>query len=306
MRIVSVLPSATEIVAALDHEAWLVGRSEECDYPESVRALPVVMRAKRWDSDRSSVEIDRRVQATRSHGESLYTLDVNRLRSLAPNLLLTQDLCGVCSVTEDEVRSACAEAGVAPQIVSLTPRSLEDVWKSIETVGRAIDDPGRGAAFAEQLRDRSRKDAQPPPGGRPRVGVLEWLDPPILAGLWTPDMIAAAGGDPAPTRSGEPGLRLTWPEVMARPLDLVIISPCSFSVDRTLHELRSSWVAHSLANMTPRYGTWIADEAYFSRPGPRLADGVDLIRHLLAGDEWKPPMPVQSWTGVEPSNGASP
>lgn len=306
MRIVSVLPSATEIVVALDHESWLVGRSEECDYPASVQSLPVVMRAKSWDSDRPSSEIDLRIQTTRARGESLYTLDVAQLRSLAPDLLLTQDLCGVCSVTEDEVRSACAQAGVAPRIISLTPRTLEEVWQSIETVGHAIGDPARSATFALRLRHRLRDPQELPRSGRPRVAVLEWLDPPILAGLWTPDMIVAGGGDPAPTRSGEPGIRRTWPEVIAEPLDLVIVSPCSFPVDRTLHELQSSPAARSLAQISPRFGTWIADEAYFSRPGPRLADGVDLIRHLLAVDRWEPPMPVQSWNSVAPADGARP
>ncbi|MFZ0891246.1 MAG: ABC transporter substrate-binding protein [Thermoplasmata archaeon] len=304
MRIVSVLPSATEIVAALGHEAWLVGRSEECDFPPSVRSIPAVMRAKHWDSDRPSSEIDRRVQTTRARGESLYSLDVDRLRSLAPDLLLTQDLCGVCSVTEDEVRSACAQAGVAPEVVSLTPRTLEEVWQSIELVGRAIGDPSRGAAFAENLRHRVADSAGPTRSRRPSVGILEWLDPPILAGLWTPDMIIAAGGEPAPTRSGEPGLRRTWPEVIAQAPDLVIVSPCSFSVDRTQQELRSSPVARSLTRLAPRFGTWIADEAYFSRPGPRLADGVDLIRHLLAVEQWQPPMPVQLWGMAAPLDGA--
>jgi iron complex transport system substrate-binding protein len=305
MRIVSVLPSATEIVAALGRESWLVGRSEECDFPPSVRSLPVVMRAKSWDSDRPSSEIDGRVQTTRARGESLYSLDIPQLQLLAPELLLTQDLCGVCSVTEDEVQSACAQAGVAPRITSLTPRTLEEVWQSVETVGRALGDPARGIAFAQHLRSRVGATGNLPRTGGPRVGVLEWLDPPILAGLWVPDMIDAAGGDPGPARSGEPGLRRTWPEVLAQSFDLVILSPCSFSVDRTRTELRRSPVVESLTRLTPRCGIWIADEAYFSRPGPRLADGVDLIRHLLAADRWEPPMPVESWSSVRPVEGAS-
>ncbi len=142
MRVVSLLPSATEIVFALGHGSELVGRSVDCDFPDAALALPVVMHPRDWDSDAPSIVIDERVRRTRSRGESLYELDVDRLRQLRPDLLLTQDLCGVCSVTEREVREACQLAGVRPEVVSLMPRTLEDVWRSVEVVGRALGDPG--------------------------------------------------------------------------------------------------------------------------------------------------------------------
>jgi iron complex transport system substrate-binding protein len=299
MRIVSLLPSATEIVARLGRENWLVGRSEECDYPVSIRALPVVMRARKSDGGQRSEEIDRRVLETRRRGESLYHLDVPLLQSLAPDLLLTQDLCGVCSVTEAEVQSACAKAGLAPKIVSLTPRTLEDVWHSIETVGQAIQEPARGKKVAQELRSRIGSLGEGPPASRARVEVLEWLDPPMLAGLWTPDIIRAAGGAPVPMRPGEPGVRMQWSDLISTSPDLLVVSPCSFGVERTGHELQRPQIARPLMEMAPRLGTWIADEAYFSRPGPRLADGVDLIRHLLTGDRWTPPMPIRPWSASE-------
>jgi len=133
------LPSATEIVCALGHAADLVGRSAECDHPAEVRSLPVVMSARHWDPDTSSAVIDARVRTARGRGESLYSLDVALLRELRPDVLLTQDLCGVCSVTGSEVDAACAEAGIRPSVVSLTPRSLDEVWNSIETVGVALE-----------------------------------------------------------------------------------------------------------------------------------------------------------------------
>jgi iron complex transport system substrate-binding protein len=294
MRVVSVLPSATEIVCALGHGPELVGRSEECDFPSEVKSLPAVMRPRTWDSGRSSREIDDRVQKVRGSGESLYELDVDLLRSLDPDLLLTQDLCTVCSVTDAEVAAACAKADVAPRIVSLTPRTLSDVWLSIEAVGRALDDPERGHAFARELRAR----CAPPrsPGARPRIAVVEWLDPPILAGLWAPDMIRAAGGSTTGARRGRPGTRTSWTELAELAPDLMILSPCSFSVDRTRRELADPRLARDVARVHPPRGIFLADEAFFSRPGPRLADGVELLRRLLGGSLGSPPMPAESWS----------
>lgn len=292
MRVVSVLPSATEIVWALGHGSELVGRSAECDFPPEVRGLPVVMRAKVEDSDRPSREIDDRVRRVRSAKESLYELDIELLRRLAPDVILTQDLCGVCSVTDAEVAAACARADVAPLILSLTPRTLSDVWESIERVGRALDDPGAGRDLAGRL--RARTGDRPVPGTRPRVAVVEWLDPPILAGLWAPEIVRAAGAKIVGTRRGRPGVRTDWAAIAAAAPDLLVLSPCSFSVERSREELRDPALRSAVEGVRPRLGTFVADEAYFSRPGPRLADGVDLVRNLLANRAWTPPMPVES------------
>jgi iron complex transport system substrate-binding protein len=289
VRVVSVLPSATEIVVALGHEAELVGRSAECDFPESVRALPVVMRPRTLDADRPSGEIDARVRDVRSTGQSLYELDLDLLRRLDPDLILTQDLCGVCSVTDAEVAAACAKADVAPRIVSLTPRTLEGVWRSVETVGRALDDPDAGRALARQLRLRARPSATS--GPPPRVAVIEWLDPPILAGLWTPDIVRSAGGTSPDVRSGRPGVRTDWTSLARSDWDLAVLSPCSFRVERTRRELADPRLRAEVERLRPTLGTYLADEAYFSRPGPRLADGIDLLRHLIARTRWDAPMP---------------
>ena len=281
MRIVSLLPSATEIVHALGGGSDLVGRSEECDFPPAVRELPVVMHAKSWDSAAPSSEIDARVRRVRATGESLYALDVEAIAALRPDVLLTQDLCGVCSVTESEVEQACHAAGVSPEIIALTPRRLEEVWSSVETIGAAIGRRAEATRLAAELRRRSR----PPRSAirAPSVAVVEWLDPPILAGLWTPDSVAAAGGVSWHAEPGEPGVRSSWSELRdARP-DLVVLSPCSFSVPRTLEELRDSPVRPVVDSVDPARGFWVADEAYFSRPGPRLADGVELVARLLEG-----------------------
>ncbi|MGA7923087.1 MAG: cobalamin-binding protein [Thermoplasmata archaeon] len=292
-RVVSLLPSATEIVARLGAESWLVGRSEECDSPASVLTLPVVMRARTLDRDQPSGEIDARVRATRQQNQSLYALDLVALRTLRPDVIFTQDLCGVCSVTESEVTSACRDSGVTPRIVSLSPRSLDSVWDSVVQVGDALQLSDRGRALADELRRRAAKTG---PSSGARVVVVEWLDPPFVAGLWAPDMIAAAGGIPVGTTSTSEGLRSTWAHVRDLRPDLVIVSPCSFPVSRTVTELHESPAGEKLGQMRPSLGTWLVDEAYFSRPGPRLAEGVELIRALLGGEEPAHPlMPVRRW-----------
>ncbi|MHB1435585.1 MAG: TroA family protein [Thermoplasmata archaeon] len=302
MRIVSVLPSATEIVYALGHGSELVARSEECDYPPEVRNLPAVMRPRTRDFDLPSAAIDARVQSVRSRKESLYELDLPALQRLNPDLLLTQDLCGVCSVTDAEVASACATAGITPRIVSLAPRTLGEVAASLEQVADAIGDAPAGRAAADRFREVLRPTGPDPPEAR--VAIVEWLDPPILAGLWAPDQARAAGGIAPAVRSGEPGLRTGWEELGELRPDLMILAPCSFSVDRTRREIAGTPnVRAALDRIRPRWGTWLADEAYFSRPGPRLAEGVKLIRDLLRGARPSGALPVERWVPGEPGRG---
>jgi len=292
MRVVSLLPSATEIVCALGHGSELVGRSSDCDFPEAVRTLPVVMHPRTWDADAPSRAIDDRVRATRSSGASLYELDVDCLRRLSPDLILTQDLCGVCSVTDREVRDACRNAGVAPAIVSLAPRTLDEVWESVEVVGRALDDSDAGVRLARALRERS---ASATAHSRPSVALVEWLDPPILAGLWSDDQVRAAGARALGPGPGEPGTRTTWEEIARQGPDLLVLSPCSFSVERSRRELDDRSLSSLVAEVRAPRGTFVADEAYFSRPGPRLIEGVELLRSLIAGSRGPFPLPVCRW-----------
>jgi len=296
MRIVSVLPSATEIVCALGHGEELVGRSLECDYPPEVQRLPAVMWPRTIDADHTSAEIDERVRRVRGRGDSLYVLDIEALRALQPDLLLTQDLCGVCSVTSEEVTDACTRAGVAPRVLSLVPRTLEDVWRSFPTVAAALQDPEAGLRLEQAARTASAA-ARGTPGTAHRVAIVEWVDPPILAGLWDAEIVAAAGGVSVGPGKGEPSVRTTWKELAALAPDLVVISPCSFSVPRTERELSAPHVAEGVRRLSPALGVYLADEAYFSRPGPRLADGVRLVRSLLERRAVHDPLPVRRWEG---------
>ncbi|MEM0129726.1 MAG: cobalamin-binding protein [Thermoplasmata archaeon] len=291
MRVVSLLPSATEIVAALGHAGDLVGRSAECDYPPEIRSRRVVMRPKVDDFEKDSASIDARVREVRSRDESLYAIDLDALRSLRPDLLLTQDLCSVCSVTEHEVVRACARSGVSPRIVSLRPTRLGEVWESVRTVARALGDEPAADRLLESVGVRA---SAAPPSGR-RVAVVEWVDPPIVAGLWTPDIVACAGGLPYGAVPGKPGERTRWDTIVRDAPDLVVLSPCSFSVDRCRLEIARSDAGPALDSLASSGEVVLADEAYFSRPGPRLADGVGLIRRLLEGGPCTGPMPVRRW-----------
>ncbi|HEV2166316.1 MAG TPA: cobalamin-binding protein [Thermoplasmata archaeon] len=293
MRIVSLLPSSTEIVCALGAERLLVGRSSECDFPPSVRALPAVMRPKLEDFFRPSSEIDARVRRVRANGESLYALDLGLLRSLRPDLLITQDLCSVCSVTEAEAAAACASAGISPRVVSLSPRTLAEVWASIGLIGASIGHVEEAKALVRSLPGGSPhlRDGGTPP----RVAVVEWVDPPILAGLWANEMIESAGGRSIGPGVGEVGERTSWKEIDLRAPDLVVISPCSFGIERTRRELRKVRLPEAWKGRYPRLGCWLADEAFFSRPGPRLAEGVALIRALAAGSTPSVTLPFERW-----------
>lgn len=298
MRVVSLLPSATEIVEFLGHGEELLGRSEECDFPPKVQQLPVVMRARTLDSAMASREINDRVQKVRGVGESLYALDIDLLRTLRPELILTQDLCSVCSVTGEEVASACSDAGVEPRILSLSPRTLEEVWNTIPAIASALGDAQAGRRASSELAQEAGPRV-PRSSAAPRVAVVEWLDPPILAGSWTPDMIEWAGGRPyGGVHGGAPEVRTSWAEITHDPPEILVASPCSFPLDRTERELADPALERETSALRGATNFWLADEAYFSRPGPRLRWGIDLLRSLIEGRAPRAPMPVRRYLPV--------
>jgi iron complex transport system substrate-binding protein len=293
VRIVSFLPSATEIVFSLGQGSALVGRSEECDFPPEVARIPVVMRARHLDRDASSRAIDARVTSNLQQQESLYEIDLERLRALAPDVVLTQDLCRVCSITEAELVTACASAGVRPTILSLEPRTLDQVWGSIATVGDAIGASEQARQVISDLERRTLLEPSSPPVDHPTVAVVEWVDPPILSGFWTPEMAHRAGATYLGPRVGAPAQRSTWQRIADAEPDLVVVSPCSFRIERTRREMGP--VAAEVETLGPRLGVWTADEAYFSRPGPRLAEGVALLRYLIGRGTGAPSLPFERW-----------
>ncbi|MFC4591187.1 cobalamin-binding protein [Sphaerisporangium corydalis] len=288
MRIVSLLPAATDIVAVLGLAGDLVGRTHECDWPpEAVASVPVVTRAG-FSSDRmSSREISDAVGGASHQGSSLYTLDVERLAELAPDVVLTQDLCDVCAVSYTAVSRAVRVLDTGPRVVSLEPRTLTDVLGCLERVGDVLDVPDVAARRAGELRERLSKVGAAVAGRpRPRVAAIEWLDPLWPAGHWVPEQIRAAGGEPLLAEVGEHTTPMEWEALRASEPDVIVLVPCGLSPERTESEWRSLTLLPGWPDLPAvRSGqVWVLDgPAYFNRPGPRVVRGAEILAHVLHG-----------------------
>lgn len=285
-RIVSLLPSATEIVCALGLEHQLVGRSHECDYPPTVERLPALT-APRFDPAGSSLEIDRRVRAIVSEALSVYRVDAERLRALAPDYIVTQSQCEVCAVSESDVERAVADwIGTQPEVVSLKARDLDGVWIDIERVGEALGVARSGADAAQALRERAGtiRERAARAGYRPGVACIEWIEPLMAAGNWMPEMVAIAGGRDLFGKSGEHSPAITLDELCAMNPEIILLAPCGFPIERTLADL------HILRN-EPRWNeleavtsgrVFVADgNQYFNRPGPRIAESIEILAEII-------------------------
>lgn len=286
LRVVSLLPSATEIVCALGLEAQLVGVTHECDYPPVVRSLPKVTRTL-IPTAASSAEIDALVREKLSAGRALYTLDLDVLASLKPDLIVTQALCDVCAVAEDEVQAAACQLPGTPRIINLEPMTLGGVLASIAQVAVAAGVPGRGGAVVAAL--QARIDAvvartMGRTGSAPRVALLEWLDPPFSCGHWNPELVRLAGGIEVLGLEGRPSRTLSWREVAAATPDVVVIACCGFDLERTMVDVAAlDRVPEWRASPAVSHGrlSVIDGSQYFSRPGPRLVDSLELLAHAI-------------------------
>jgi iron complex transport system substrate-binding protein len=274
MRIVSLLPSATEIVADLGLIDDLVGVSAECKWPADVVGKPVVSAARVEMTDLSSAQIDEIVRTSISDGASLYAVDAALIDELRPDVILTQDLCEVCAVSSDELGTACP---VGARIVSLDPGTFGDVAASVRRLAGELGVPERGTAIAEQMWHKARAVETAVAGlPRRRVFVAEWLDPPYCAGHWVPEMVQLAGGVDVLGVAGAPSHPVSWEDVRNREPELVVVAPCGYDADEAARR----------AVGVPLSGRVVAvdGDGYFSRPGPRLADGVRQLGHLLHPD----------------------
>ncbi len=271
MRICSLLPSATEIVSDLGLGGSLVGRSDECKWPEAVAALPVVTAARIDLRELSSVEIDRAVRAQIADGRSLYAVDSDLLDSLRPDVIVTQDLCAVCAVSSGELATACP---VDARVISLDPRTLDDVAGTVLQLGDELHAREAAAEVMAEMRLKIAAVEEMVAGRRrPRVFVAEWIDPPFCPGHWIPEMVECAGGECVLGEAGEPSHPVTWEDVRAARPDLVVVAPCGFDAEEA---------AERAAGLDLPVRTVAVDgDAYFSRPAPRLADGVRQLGHLL-------------------------
>jgi iron complex transport system substrate-binding protein len=274
LRIVSLLPSATEIICDLGLRDSLVGRSEECNWPPDVASLPIVSVARVDSLHLDGRSIDDAVRNAVGSGEQLYVIDEEILRSLKPDIIVTQDLCRVCAVSSNDV------CDVGARVVSLDPRTIVEVAESVRTLARALGVDARGDAVAGRMLERvdAVRDAT---RHLPRVRTFfaEWLDPPFASGHWIPEMVAAAGGDDVLGRPGEPSRSVSWTDVRAARPDVVILGPCGFDVPRAQHEAES--IRHEF---DPSWRIFpVNADRYFARPAPSIADGVEQLGSLLHG-----------------------
>ena len=282
MRVASLLPSATEMVHFCGAGDALVGVTHECDYPPGVEKLPHLTSSK-IDPHMSSAEIDAAIAGHLTDTGSIYALDSRLLEELAPDLIITQGLCDVCAVSADLVEEAAS--GLRTRIFSLNPTSLREVLDDTVAVGEAL---GRGeearekvAALVERLARVEEAVAGLP---RPRVGCIEWLDPPFSAGHWIPEMVRIAGGEEVLAGPGEPSARLPWEEVFEAAPEVLVLMPCGFDARRTVEEARRLLPGFSGLDLPAvRDGhVWAVDaNSYFSRPAPRLVEGVEILARIF-------------------------
>lgn len=288
MRIVSLVPNGTEILFALGAGSQVVGVSHECDYPEEARRRPILT-GSALRPGMSAAEVDAAVSAQVKSGASLYTLDEARIAELAPDLVVTQNLCPVCAVSTAQVDGAIRPLPRCPDLLSLDPRSLADVLGDIRRVGAAT---GRAAEAEELVSElerrlsavraavRARVEGRP----RPRVAALEWLDPPFAGGHWVPEMIEIAGGEDALNRPGEGSRRMEWDEVAAADPDVVVAMPCGYDAAGAQAQIdlvagRPEW--QGLRAVQAGRVAAVDANGCFSRPGPRLVDGIERLAAIF-------------------------
>jgi len=290
-RIVSLIPSATEIVAALGFADRMVGRSHECDFPAGVEALPPLTQPK-LKVEGSSAEVDARVKQLIERGLAVYQVDADRLRQLDPDVIVTQDQCQVCAASLADVEAATRGwTGRPVEIVSLNPMSLDDVWRDIGKVAEALGVAREGARLVDGLKRRMAEIAARAPRApsRPRVAMVEWIEPLMAGGNWMPTLVEMAGGENLFGTAGQHSPWLEWEALKAADPDVVVIAPCGLDLPRIRADFpalakRSGW---SDLRAVKAKRVYLADgNQYFNRPGPRLAETLEILAEILHPDRF--------------------
>jgi iron complex transport system substrate-binding protein len=282
VRIVSLVPHATELLFALDLGEDVVGVTHECDYPPEAADLPQVTRNV-LPEGLGPAEIDAAVRERTEQGESIYELDEELVAELEPELIITQALCHVCAVSVDEVHALAQTLPGPPAVISLDPKTYGETLGDVRTVAQATN--SKDAALDLIARTARRADVvrlAVRGAPRPRVAALEWLDPVFVAGHWTPQLIEMAGGDDVLGFAGEPSRQSSWEDVAAAQPEVVVVMPCGYDAARALVEAED--YADELRALGADQVVAVNASAYFSRPGPRLADGLELLAHILHPD----------------------
>jgi iron complex transport system substrate-binding protein len=309
MRIVSLLPSATEILYALGVGDQVVGITHECDFPPEAAGKPALIKP-RVDPTAAPAEIDRQVSELVARGESIYAVDADLLASLAPDLIVTQDLCHVCAASPDDLATALSRFSHPPRVLTLTPHSLDDVWQDIIRAGEATNTSQRAKALAFELKTRVQAIASVTASTkepaftaarsavRPRVACLEWLDPLYVGGHWVPEMVAIAGGEDVLGRAGHPSFKVSADDVAQSNADVIVVMLCGYNAKRNAQEFNAVKIPPSWQNLPAvrdRRIFAVDANSHFSRPGPRLADGVELLAHLFNPQRRQPHLPAATY-----------
>ncbi len=291
MRICSLLPSATEIVFALGLEKNLFGVTHECDYPARAQEKTAVVKTALPETKTlSSAQTEEIISRRRAEGKSVYLIDERRLKEINPDIIITQKLCDVCAVSEDQVLEASKVLGHTPEILSLGPATVEEIMDSILEVGKATRTVKKAETLVESLSGRieSVREKLLRERYRPGVFCLEWLEPPYAAGHWVPEMVSIAGGEALLGKAGEPSFRTNWDEILKSSPDYMILMPCGFNIERTLDEIEQTISSVPQWNKLPavRKGhCYIVDaNSYFSSPSPRIVDGIETLAGILHPD----------------------
>jgi iron complex transport system substrate-binding protein len=286
LKIVSLLPSATEIVCALGLEQNLVGRSHECDYPESVKQLPVCSEAN-FPDNLSSAAIDVKVKEILADALSVYTVKRDVVKELAPDVVITQAQCEVCAVSLQEVEQALENyLDKEAHIVSLQPNSLDDIFNDIKTVAAALNVVDKGDTLVEDLQERVDiiRHKLKFSDNKPTVACIEWLEPMMLSGNWVPGLVSIAGGTNVLTEAGKHSPYIQWDEIRVQNPEVIIIMPCGFSIERTLKEVDIILQLPGFSDVkaVKNNRVYIADgNQYFNRPGPRIVDSIEILAEII-------------------------
>jgi iron complex transport system substrate-binding protein len=286
VRICSLVPAATEVLFALGLGDQVVGVTHECDYPPEATSRTVVTASILHTDELTSAEIDHAVSEAAGSGRALYAIDQERWEELRADVVISQELCDVCAVSTDDARAVVAARKIDADVISYSPTTLAGIVDSVAILGTALHAEAAGAEIAAGMQARLERVAAAiaDAGEIPRVFVCEWLEPPYAAGHWVPDMVAAARGIDVGGMSGEPSHRLRWSDVVELRPETVVLAPCGFDLDRTLSEVEPLELsAHLLGTAARDESRVFAVDAngYFSRPGPRTVDGVELLAYLL-------------------------
>jgi iron complex transport system substrate-binding protein len=301
VRICSLVPAATEILFALGLGDEVVGVTHECDWPPEAASKPVVTASLVQTGDLTSAEVDRIVAETARDGRPLYAIEEDRWDEVAADVVVMQELCDVCAVSTDQVEGVLRARRLDVEVLDFSPSTLAGIGEGIEALGSRFGTEGEAEELVSGMRSRVDRVASALAGVEksPRVFVTEWLEPPYSAGHWVPDMVSAAGGTDVAGMSGEPSHRMRWPDVAALEPEVVVLAPCGFDLDRTLSEVVPLDLSAHLLGTPARQesGVFAVDaNAMFSRPGPRVVDGVQVLAHLLHPDEY--PDPGAPWSRI--------